>query len=427
MNNRISLYTFGCRLNQSETAVIENSFKTKGYRIVELNDNPDIVVVNTCTVTENGDADTRRLVNKINRLNPNVLIALVGCQAQIQKNKLAQLPNVRWIVGNARKMELASIIHERNLFDGVRIIAPPVPRESFTVPATGTDRHHTRANLKVQDGCDFFCTFCEIPFARGRARSRVFDDIVREAEALAQNGYRELILTGINLGTYRDEDKEILHFLDALEEISGIERIRISSIEPTTVPFSLIERMGRTKLCRYLHIPLQSASEKILKGMRRKYTAEEFKDFILKTHQAVPEICIGTDIIVGFPEETDELFEETVSFVRDLPFSYVHVFSYSDRTYNKSRFFKNKVSFETIQTRSQKLRQLSMSKKQLFLERRIDTTQRVLFEEKKNGFWTGLTDNYIRVNVKTDQFIKNQIRQCRLRELQGLTVNGVMS
>jgi len=418
--NRISFYTFGCRLNQSETATIEKTFEAKGYKVVDFKDPADIVVVNTCTVTENGDADTRRLVNKISRSNPQARIALVGCQAQMQKENLLTMPSVHWVVGNERKMELAAIIDEHKTSDQPVVITPTISRKSFTVPIAALSSHHTRANLKIQDGCDFFCSFCEIPFARGRARSRVFDDILKEANELAKAGRKEIVLTGINIGTYDFENKTILDVLDALERIEDLKRIRISSIEPTTIPFEVIKRMGKTKLCRHLHIPLQSASNKILKLMKRKYTAEEFSQFILKAHKTVSEICIGTDIIVGFPGETDELFEETLSFVRDLPISYFHVFSYSERTMNKSNQFTDKVPAKTIQKRSEALRALSSRKRQLFLKSLSGTTQNVLFEAKKNGSWPGWTDNYVRLKIKSDENLRNKLIPVKIGSAQEL-------
>ena len=429
MKNRIAFYTFGCRLNQSETSVLERNFEAGGYEIVDLKNSPDIVVVNTCTVTENGDTDTRRLVNKINRLNPNARIALIGCQAQIQKEKLATLPNVRWVIGNAQKMDLASILHDHPVMDKPYVAAPAIQKGSFTVPilTDKLDRTHTRSNLKIQDGCDFFCSFCEIPFARGRARSRVFDDILHEARILAKAGHKEIVLTGVNLGTYRYQQKTLLDILDALEKIKDLRRIRISSIEPTTIPLELIKRMGTTKLCRHLHIPLQSGSNEVLRLMQRKYTAEEFAEFILKACQILPGLCIGTDIIVGFPGETEAHFNETADFVRELPLAYFHVFSYSDRTLNKSRNFKNKIPIMITQERSEILRALSVRKRQIFFQNLIGTNQEVLFEEKKNGFWSGLSDQYVRVAVQTPQNLKNKIVSVRLKSIKGQSILASLS
>lgn len=434
MNNKVSFYTLGCRLNQSETASIQNSFEAGGYTVVGFGKPSDIVVINTCTVTENGDADTRKIVNKVNRLNPKARIALVGCQAQVQKEQLAHMPNVRWIVGNQRKMDLVRVFDEYPNPQQPQVIAPTIEREAFTLPATGGDRGHTRANIKIQDGCDFFCSFCEIPYARGRARSRVFEDILLEAKTLVDAGHKELVLTGINIGTYRYEDKGLLDVIETLEGITGLKRIRISSIEPTTIPLELFDFMakpfdfaqGKGKLCRYLHIPLQSGHNEILGEMKRKYTVEQFGDFIRTAHAKVPQICIGTDVIVGFPGESDQHFDMTVELLRELPVHYFHVFSYSPRHMAKSRLLAN-IPLETINKRSQVLRDLSLRKRRLFHESLLGTTQLILFEEYKGGFWIGLTDHYVRVKIKSIKNIHNQILPVRLEAINAVCVQGVLA
>lgn len=425
--NKISFYTLGCRLNQSETAVIQRTFEVDGYQIVDFDNPADIVVINTCTVTENGDADTRRLVHKVSRLNPKARIALIGCQAQVQKEKLAKLPNVRWIVGNAQKMDLKSIIREMGESPTPHVIAPAISRDSFTIPSAGIDRYHTRANIKIQDGCDFFCLFCEIPYARGRARSRVFEDILLEAKALVLAGHKELIITGINVGTYREKGYTLLDVVNELEQIEGLERIRISSIEPTTIPAKLIQKMaGRTKLCRYLHIPLQSGHNEILSAMKRKYTVEEFDRFVREVHQRIPEVCLGTDVIVGFPGETQQHFQTTVDYLREAPIHYFHVFSYSNRSMAKSRHLNEMIASDTIAKRSETLRLLSQRKRRLYYESLLGTKQKVLFEQKKGKYWTGLTDHYVRIGIVSQDHLTNQLRDVRLTEIKGQAVVGVL-
>ena len=421
----ISFYTFGCRLNQSETAVIENSFSAVGYRVVNFPEPADIVVVNTCTVTENGDADTRKLVKRINRTNPNARIALVGCQAQMQKEILKDLPNVKWVVGNARKMELAAILAEPQ-GDATQVIVPTIPRDSFTIPLTSIDSKRTRANIKIQDGCDFFCSFCEIPYARGRARSRVFDDILKESKQLVEAGYKEIILTGINLGTYTHDAQTFLDVIDALEQIDGLKRIRISSIEPTTIPKELFAKMAKqTKLCRYLHIPLQSGDDEILKAMKRKYTTSDFLEFVKHATATVPQICIGTDVIVGFPGETDAHFQRTVDFLREAPIRYFHVFSYSNRSMAKSQHLGGRINPQIIEWRSEILRELSQRKRHVFYDSFVGSNQKVLFEQKKQGMWQGLTDNYLRVMMKCDQDVNNQMLDVFIEKNEGSHLSGV--
>lgn len=423
----IAFTTLGCRLNQSETAVIKNTFNEKKYRIVDIKKPADMVVINTCTVTENGDADTRRLVNKVNRLNPNVQIALIGCQAQIQKEKLKSLKNVHWIVGNARKMALAEILkeNENTPSSETQVIVPTIDRKNFTLPAAGINTKLTRANIKIQDGCDFFCSFCEIPYARGRARSREFDDILIEANTLVEAGHQEIVITGINVGTYHYEGKSLLNVIKALEALKGLARIRISSIEPTTMDESLLHYMHQSnKLCRYLHIPLQSGNDTILKSMQRKYTLKDFDAFVHLARSTVENICIGTDVIVGYPGETHTLFEDTYNYLRDAPIDYFHVFSYSKRTMTRSQPLDNIVNTKTIQERSRRLRELSARKRVLFYQSLQGQTLPVLFEQKKDDQWTGFTDNYAKVHVLSQQSLRNKIKLVKIAKEHNKALTG---
>jgi len=425
MNTRVSFYTLGCRLNQAETAILQQYFEKEGYRVVNFKDPADVVVVNTCTVTENGDADTRRLVNKINRMNPEARIALIGCQAQLQRKELLSLPRVHWVVGNEKKMQLPDLLREHWNRETPLVDVPAIHRKSFTLPVAGVDRQHTRANLKIQDGCDFFCSFCVIPYARGRARSREFDDIMQEARQLVAAGHKELVITGINVGTYAYRGKTLLEVIGALEAIPGLQRIRISSIEPTTIPVAFFDRTWpESKLCRYLHIPLQSGSDRILQAMNRRYEREEFAQFIRGVYHRVPDICLGTDVIVGFPGEREEDFEETYRFLEEPPLAYFHVFSYSERSRAKSRKLTGKVPPAVIDQRSRRLRELSARKRREYLERQVGKVETVLFEQNKKGFWTGLTDTYVRVKVKSGTDLQNRMLPVRLEQVDGQTVIG---
>ncbi len=423
---RVSFYTIGCRLNQAETAILQQHFEQSGFSVLDFADDVDVVVVNTCTVTSRSDTDTRKIVNKIQRAQPGARIALVGCQAQTQKEKLLNLPGVQWVIGNAVKMNLPHVL-DSTWNDAPRVLAPKIGRDAFTLPTAGIDRQHTRANLKIQDGCDFYCTFCEIPYARGHGRSRVFDDILREAETLVAAGHKELVLTGINIGTYRYQDLRLLDVITELEKIDGLERIRISSIEGKTVPNALLETMASSdKLCRHLHISLQSGSDAILKAMRRRYTVREFNDFLEKAVTIVENICIGTDVLVGFPGETDDLFSETMETVRSMPFAYFHVFSYSDRDHNKSRLFDGKVDKATKDARGARLREIGHRQRQLYLQKNTGRVERVLFEQQKDGFWTGLTDTFIRVRVESKTDLANQLLPARLESIYQQQMTGTL-
>ena len=424
MKETVSFYTLGCRLNQAETAIIERSFELAGYEITDFGNASDLVVINTCTVTENGDADTRRIVNKVNRNNKNAKIALIGCQAQVQGEKLAKLPHVHWVIGNASKMDIVNLLKE-NQTDVPWVHNPEIKKESFTIPIAGIDKHHTRANLKIQDGCDFFCTYCEIPYARGRARSRKYENILQEAQELINAGHHELVITGINVGCYSNQDKTILDVISELEKLEGLLRIRISSIEPTTIPETILTRMAKgNKLCRYLHVPMQHGHDEILASMHRKYTILEFNKFIDSAYTLIPDVCLGTDVIVGFPGETEIHFEETYNLLLESPFAYFHVFRYSDRNHNKSRKYADKVPKNIIDERSRRLRELSSRKRRAFLEQQIGKTEWVLFEQQKKDFWTGLTDNYIRVKVKSSTNLENQFIPVELDRVDNQTVIG---
>lgn len=420
---KISFHTLGCRLNQAETASLENRFAEAGFDIVEFNEPADVVVINTCTVTEHGDSDTRRLVSRLHRRNRDTRIALIGCQSQVQGEQLVQLPGVHWVVGNAVKMNLPEII-SRHSGPAPLVLAPEIGREVFTVPGVAIDRHHTRANLKIQDGCNFLCAFCEIPHARGRSRSREFSDLVREARALVLAGHRELVLTGINIGTYRDGNKNIVDVIAALEQINALARIRISSIEMTTVPDDIFSFMENGKLCRFLHVPAQSGSDAILKVMHRRHRAGDFAQLIHRAAATVADICLGTDVMVGFPGESQRHFKETCQLLEELPLAYFHVFSYSDRQHSKSRLMGDKIPEEVKAERSRRLRTLSEKKRHAYFRRFIERTESVLFEQEKNGVWSGFTDTYIRVRVSSQEELHNQIRPVQLYSADQNSMTG---
>lgn len=424
MSKTCSFYTQGCRLNISETASLEQQFKLSGYTIVPFENKADIVVVNTCTVTENGDKDTKRLVNKINKTNPHSKIALIGCQSQILKEKLLTLKNVQWVIGNHEKMNLGEII--ANTQGDEKILqTEKLKREPFTVKTTALDKKHTRANLKIQDGCDFYCAFCVIPFARGPARSRVFEDIIREAIELTESGHKELVLTGVNIGTYEHEGRYFLDICKALIKLPKLFRLRISSIEPTTIPNELFDLMAsEPKMCRYLHIPIQSGSNNILKAMSRKHSTKEFIDTVHYAYTKVPDICIGTDVIVGFPGEEKLNFDETVLTLMTQPIHYFHVFSYSERPFARSKKIEKQIPETEINDRSKRLRELSKKQKIAFYKQFIGQKLSILVEQEKHGYWNGLTDNFIRVKFKSTDNLKNKFVTISVTDIDGLSLVG---
>ncbi|MBD3383496.1 tRNA (N(6)-L-threonylcarbamoyladenosine(37)-C(2))-methylthiotransferase MtaB [candidate division KSB1 bacterium] len=423
---KVSFLTFGCRLNQAETAILQNSFVKEGFQIVDSDKNADLVVINTCTVTENGDADTRRAVNRICRKQPTAQIALIGCQAQTQKEELLFNSQVRWIVGNHDKLRLAALVKE-NQNPRPFVLVSSGDSKSFTIDGVGIDRKHTRANLKIQDGCNYFCAYCEIPYARGRAKSRNFNDIRREANILVEAGHQEIVLTGINLGCYRYRGKTLVDVLKTMEKIDGLKRIRISSVEPTTITDDFIETVSESeKICRFFHIPMQSGDNDILQAMNRKHTIETFSDIIYKIYQAIDDVCLGTDVMVGFPGESEQHFINSKTILSALPLAYLHVFSYSDRQYAKSRMINGKVPKNEINKRSKILRKLGARKRESYLQNFMHKKVTVLFEQKKKGYWSGLTDTYIRVKTESDQNLKNQFRQVKLVKIDKQMMLGTL-
>lgn len=423
MKKTISFHTLGCRSNQAETAALENLCKSHGFIVLHESKKSDIAVINTCTVTEKGDLDTRRLVSRIHRLSKNTKIALIGCQAQTQSKELEKEFHVDWIIGNAKKMELPQILSSKSS-KTTKIIVEEIKKEPFVMPSTAISKKRTRANIKIQDGCNNFCSYCEVPYARGPERSRKFDDVVDEAKKLSQAGHKELVLTGINVGAYNFENKNISDVLRKLISINTIERVRISSIEPNRIPKDLVLLMASNKkICRHLHIPIQSACDEILYLMKRPYQQIDLDLFFEYATQNVRDICIGADVIVGFPGETDNLFDQTYDFLKSSPISYFHTFSYSNRKLAESKNFPGQIDKSIIAKRSKILRELSQKKKDYFLLKFIGTCQKVLFEEKKDGLWTGLTDNYMRIFVSSGENLQNQI--CRVY-LQTTCPKGIM-
>jgi len=416
---KASFYTLGCRLNQAETSLISDSFKKKGYDIVKYGQATDLCVINTCTVTEQADSKCRQLIRQTLKRSPDAFVAVVGCYAQLSADVLAKIDGVDMIIGTQEKMQIADFIDVPQKFPEPIIRTGKIKREPFTISAVGNYENAMRANLKVQDGCDFMCAFCVIPFARGRSRSRAFWDIQREAIELAERGHKELVLSGVNIGTYDFEDKSLLDVIKMLESIDGIHRIRISSIEPTTIPLELVDYMADSeKLCSHLHIPVQHGDDSILKAMRRIYNIREFVDFIELVEKRVPDVCIGTDVMTGFPGEDEQAFGNTRSLLKELPFAYFHVFPYSEREGTSAEKMAGKIDPKTKKVRSEILRTMSSEKKRIFFQQQVGKNARVLLEERNaNGLFQGFTQNYVKVAVATDEEISNSLIDVKMTKM----------
>ena len=424
---KASLHTLGCRLNQAETAIIAKSLKESGYQIVEFGEPADLTIINTCTVTEQADAKCRQAVRKTLRKNSNTFIAVVGCYAQMAVDTIRQIDGVDLIVGNEHKIQLVNYLDGLNKKDKPLIIhSPKISRGDFSIETVGLYDNATRANLKIQDGCNFVCSFCIIPTARGPVRSRKLDNIMHEAQQLINMGHQELVLTGVNIGTYDSDSRTIVDVIYNLSKINGLRRLRISSIEPTTIPEELVHMIADTDIiCKHLHIPLQSGDDSILRSMRRRYTSTEYAEFIEFVTQTVPDIGIGTDVMVGFPGETDASFVNTKKFLADLPVSYYHVFTYSDRKGTGSNRMTGKVDHHTKKTRTRILIEQGTRKKRTFYERYIGKVCDVLFEQKiENGNWAGYSSNYMNVEVRTERDLHNKIEPVRIVESDGRALRG---
>lgn len=426
---RASFYTLGCRLNQTETAVLAGAFKAKGYSTVEWGEPTDLAVVNTCSVTEHGEARCRNVIRQVLRRSPQAFVVVTGCYAQVGLEALRRIPGVDMIVGTEYKMKFPAFIDRpRKLPDPVVLHSQLIDDADFEVEGTG-EYTTTRANLKVQDGCDFFCSFCIIPFTRGRERSRHLSDVLREARELVVRGHRELVLTGVNIGRYRSDGRSLFDLVKGLEEVEGLRRIRITSIEPTTIEPALVDHMaGSEKLCHYFHVPIQSGDDSVLQGMNRRYRVEEYRDFLELVIRRVPDVGLGTDLIVGFPGETEEAFARTERLLQDLPLSYFHVFSYSKRYGTRAARIEDQLRPEVIKERSRRLRALSRRKRRAFASRYLSREVEVLFEQQDaSGLWTGLTANYLRVGVVSSRPLRNTFAGVVINEVTDEMAMGVLA
>ena len=424
MNNRsesrpkASVQALGCRLNEYEGRLIEGKLRNQGYDIVPFGEKADLGVINTCTVTNEADAKSRNVIRRFARKNPNATTVVVGCYSQISANEVAMVEGVDYVIGNHDKLNFLNYIGEEKPEAPV-IVRERIDREDFTVGYVGETHFEQRANLKIQDGCDFMCSFCVIPFARGRARSRDWDDIFTEAKEMIRKGVREIVLTGVNLGTYQSEKRSFIDLIISLTELKGLHRLRISSIEPTTIPAEIFPLMNdpTNPLMPYLHVPMQSGCDKILGLMKRKYSLNEMKEFFCEVIQQIPEICIGTDLMTGFPGEEEADFQETCETFLSWPFSYCHVFTYSERDGTASQRLLNQVPMEIRRKRSSKLRSLSASKKMDWHQNQIGKVFNVLIENPKNGMYAGYTENYLKIMIREDHpELANKFARVRVKE-----------
>ena len=422
---RVAFHTMGCKLNYSETSTISRDFITRGFEKVEYRDHADIYVINTCSVTENADKEARRLIRQAKRLNPLSSIAVIGCYAQLKPEEIAAIDGVDLVIGSEEKFNLLDHLNELDQKEDNSIIHSNIEHvHSFKPSYSIGDR--TRSYLKVQDGCDYTCSFCTIPLARGKSRSGNIQTTVKTAQEVALKGVKEIVLTGVNIGDFGvGSDENLLQLLIELDNIEGVERFRISSIEPNLLNNDIIAFCNTSKkFVPHFHIPLQSGSNKILKGMRRRYDQTIYRKKINKILSSNSETCIGVDVMVGFPGESDEDFLETYNFINDIDISYLHVFTYSERPNTPAKNIKEVISKRVRAERSKMLHILSEKKRRYFYDHFINTHREVLFESSRNGKLVGHTDNYIKVEIDNSPGLVNKIHSVRLIENRGEFVMG---
>jgi len=415
MNRKVAFYTLGCKLNYSETSSIGRLFNNAGFDTVDFTDKPDVFVINTCSVTENADKKCKKVVKEALKISPEAYITIVGCYAQLKPKEIAEIPGVDMVLGAAEKFQIVDYITDLTKNPKALVYNQPVSEANQFVSAWSIgDR--TRTFLKVQDGCDYSCSFCTIPLARGASRSDTIENAVKQAKEIAASGVKEIVLTGVNLGDFgiRNGEREdkFVDLVKALDKVDGIDRIRISSIEPNLLTDEIIEFVAASKrFVPHFHIPLQSGSNKILGLMRRRYKRELYADRVAKIKSLMPDCCIGVDVIVGFPGETREDFIDTYNFLNELDISYLHVFTYSERENTLAAEMKGSVPGSTRADRSKMLHILSDKKRRAFYDTQLGRSAEVLFEgDIKDGFMHGFTRNYVKVKTKFDPVLVNELK-----------------
>ena len=412
---KVAFYTLGCKLNFSETSTISRQFEEKGFLKVDFQESPDIFIINTCSVTDNADKKCKKLVREAKKISPDSYVAIIGCYAQLKPTEIAEIEGVDAVLGAAEKFRLLELLDGFAKEQETKVLASEIAAAtSFETSYSLHDR--TRTFLKVQDGCNYGCAFCTIPLARGKSRSSSIASVLAAARDIAATEVKEVVLTGVNIGDFGIVDgKREERFADlvmALDEVEGIDRFRISSIEPNLLTNEIIDFVARSKrFVPHFHIPLQSGSNTILRKMGRRYLRELYEDRVSKIKTHLPQACIGVDVIVGFPGETDELFLETYNFLNELNISYLHVFTYSERANTRAVEMEGVVPMKKRNERSKMLRILSEKKRRKFYEENLGQTFTVLFEEDiEDGMMHGFTENYIRVAAKYDPILINELK-----------------
>ena len=425
MKKKVAFYTLGCKLNFSETSTIARSFADEGFDRVDFSEKADMYVINTCSVTDNADKKFKTIVKKAQKINPDAFVAAVGCYAQLKPEELADVDGVDLVLGATEKFKITDYINDLTKNDHGKVYSCEIADANFYVGSYAIgDR--TRAFLKVQDGCDYKCTYCTIPLARGISRSDTLENVLKNAADISNQGIKEIVLTGVNIGDYgkgefgnKKHEHTFLDLVKALDEVEGIHRLRISSIEPNLLKNETIEFVAKSKsFVPHFHIPLQSGSDSLLKLMKRRYMTNLYLERVSKIREVMPDCCIGVDVIVGFPGETEEHFLETYHFLNDLDISYLHVFTYSERDNTPAATMDGVVPIKVRNKRSKMLRGLSVKKRRAFYESQLGNELTVLFEsENKEGYINGFTENYVKVKTPWNPELVNTLHKVKLTEI----------
>lgn len=419
----VAFYTLGCKVNQYDTEAMVELFQKNGYKVVNSSEIADVYVINTCTVTNLGDRKSRQFIRRAKKNNPESIIVVVGCYAQIASEEVLEIEGVNLVIGTNERNKIVELVESVDINEKINFVNNIMEVNEFEELSIEKVKGKTRAFLKIQEGCNQFCTYCIIPYARGPIRSRKIENIISEVKRLANNGFKEIVLTGIHIASYGKDlgNKSLIDVIKEVHKIEEIERIRLSSVEPNLLTENFIEEIkSLSKFCHHLHLSLQSGCNETLKRMNRKYTTEQYRNTVLNLRKAIPDIAITTDIIVGFPGETDEEFNETYEFVKEIEFSQIHVFKYSPRKGTPAAKFKNQIHPDIKSFRSEKMIKLAGELTRKYCERFIGETLDVLFEDRLNyekNIIMGLTKNYINVAAIGDENMIGKIVPVKLKEI----------
>ena len=426
MNKKIAFITLGCKVNLYDTEAMAELFTEKGYEVVDFEEYADVYLINTCTVTNLGDKKSRQMIRRAKRINPNSVVVATGCYAQVASEEVAKIEGINIVIGTINRSEIVETVENYVTENGVvNNVSDIMGEKEFEPLQISRLTNRTRAYIKIQEGCNRYCTYCIIPYARGPIRSRKPEEVVEEVKKLAENGFKEVVLTGIHVASYGLDlgNITLADIIEKVHSVDGIERIRFSSMEPLAIDNEFVARMSKLpKVCDHYHLSLQSGCNRTLKRMNRKYNAEQYAEACERLRNAFPNVAITTDIIVGFPDETEEDFKESLAFAERMKLDKIHTFPYSPKKGTPAAKMKNQISGDVKSQRSKEMIALSDKMNIDFLNNNIGKTVPVLFEDMENGFWQGHTTNYIKVLAKSDENLNNKIVDVKLDKIHGVEI-----